>query len=118
MLESNDLQAVRSAVVTEIAHLDDQIAALTRSFDDIVEAARSSNNDDEHDPDGATVAFERAQVSALLMQAERDRKALADSLERLDAGDDFGVCERCGNTIGTERLLALPWARRCVTCAG
>lgn len=117
MLDPDVLQQVRSALVAEIEHLDGQIAALTRSFDDIVEAARSSNNDDEHDPDGATVAFERAQIISLLQQAQRDHKALGDALERLDAGGDYGICERCGNAIATERLLALPGTRRCVGCA-
>ncbi|MFL6094928.1 MAG: TraR/DksA family transcriptional regulator, partial [Blastococcus sp.] len=52
-----------------------QIAALTRQFDEVVAASKASNADDEHDPEGATIAFERQQVVALLDQA---RRRLAD----------------------------------------
>ena len=46
-----------------------QIAALTREFDEVVAASQASNADDEHDPEGATIAFERQQIAALLEQA-------------------------------------------------
>jgi len=75
------------------------------------------NTDDEHDPEGATIAFERQQASALLQQARADQQSLRDSLERMD-GDQFGICEVCDAPIATERLLALPWSRRCIRCAG
>ena len=45
------------------------LADLTRGHGDIVAAALDSNLDDEHDPEGATIAFERAQVDALMGQA-------------------------------------------------
>ena len=39
------------------------------------------------------------------------------ALLRIDQGQ-FGSCERCGGPIGRLRLLALPEARRCSSCAG
>jgi RNA polymerase-binding transcription factor DksA len=92
-----------------------QVAALTRTFDEIVAAADLEPPDDEHDPDGTT-AYERAQVVSL---AEAGRRHLED-LDRAIAGvadGSYGTCERCGGAIGTARLEALPGARRCVTCA-
>ena len=93
-----------------------QIDALTREFDEVVAASRSSNADDEHDPEGATIAFERQQVAALL---EAARRRLADAEAALARRDDgsYGVCESCGNAIGAERLAARPAARTCITCA-
>ena len=115
-LTSRDRRALRTALLEAAVRGDEQIAALTHSFDDIVEAVEMTNNDDEHDPEGTTIAFERSQVSALLDQAKADHAALRDALARLD-DDAFGVCERCQGFIGVERLLALPWATRCVICA-
>jgi DnaK suppressor protein len=93
-----------------------QIEALTREFDGVVAASRSSNADDEHDPEGATIAFERQQVAALLEQA-RSRLADVDAaLARRDAGG-YGVCESCGRPIAPERLAARPAARTCIDCA-
>jgi DnaK suppressor protein len=93
-----------------------QIAALTRNFDALVEGSLLVNTDDEHDPEGATIAFERAQVSALLKQAEVDLAALDEAIERLEQGS-YGRCEVCDQPIGEERLEAIPSATQCITCA-
>ncbi|WP_426310400.1 TraR/DksA family transcriptional regulator [Cellulosimicrobium sp. E-16] len=82
----------------------------------IVEASRDSNADDEHDPDGATIAFERAQVDALARDAAARVEEVDAALARLDAGT-YGVCEACGRPIATGRLEARPTARTCVACA-
>lgn len=92
-----------------------QIADLQQSFDDIVEGSESVALDDEHDPDGSTVAFERAQVAALLAQARGRMAALDEADDRLRKGT-FGWCEVCGRLIASERLRALPLAAKCVTC--
>ena len=55
---------------------------------------------------------------ALLAKGETS-KELAEveaALWRLEQGH-FGDCERCGGPIGRLRLLALPEARRCSSCA-
>ena len=115
-LTISERRMLRASVGEELGRLDEQIGSLTRSFDDIVAAAELTSTDDEHDPEGSTIAFERAQVSALLRQARSDREDLRITLERIgDSG--FGTCELCGGFIGAERLLALPSASRCVVCA-
>ncbi|WP_299957240.1 TraR/DksA C4-type zinc finger protein [uncultured Modestobacter sp.] len=93
-----------------------QIDALTREFDEVVAASRSSNADDEHDPEGATIAFERQQVAALLDQAHRRLADVDAALARAEAGD-YGTCDSCGRPIASERLAARPQARTCITCA-
>lgn len=116
-LTSRARRALRSAITEELDRVEEQIASLTRSFDDIVEANVHANTDDEHDPEGATIAFERAQVSALLRQAQIDRAALRASLDRVDDDPRFGVCQVCTEFIGVERLMALPSATMCIACA-
>jgi DnaK suppressor protein len=100
------------------AHADAtaQVAALTAAHDEIVAATEGSNVDDEHDPEGATVAFERQQVAALLGQARASLAAADLALERRAAGS-YGTCEKCGADIGPERLEARPSATTCITCA-
>ncbi|MBI5090721.1 MAG: TraR/DksA C4-type zinc finger protein [Actinobacteria bacterium] len=115
-LTVRDRRALRTAVQTEIDRLDEQIATLTTSFDDIVEGSELVSTDDEHDPEGTTIAFERSQVTSLLRSATSDRDALRAALDRVD-DDDYGACATCGTFIGVERLLALPAATQCVTCA-
>jgi DnaK suppressor protein len=93
-----------------------QIAALTREFDAVVDASRSSNADDEHDPEGATIAFERAQVDALMDQARR-RLREVDAAERRLGDGRYGWCEECGAAVAPARLEARPTARTCIGCA-
>ena len=93
-----------------------QIEALTREFDEVVAASRSSNADDEHDPEGATIAFERQQVAALLEQARRRLADVEVAIRNVEGGI-YGICETCGRPIGAERLAARPAARTCIDCA-
>ncbi|WP_332643918.1 TraR/DksA family transcriptional regulator [Aeromicrobium sp.] len=94
----------------------DQLMALRPDFDGIVAASADSNADDEHDPEGSTVAFERSQVGALIEQAELRMVEIESARERVLSGT-YGVCERCGQAIPAARLDARPIARTCVDCA-
>ena len=92
------------------------IDSLTRLWDGVVEASTMTNIDDEHDPEGATVAFERAQLRDMLRQARADLDDLDRAAERVRTGA-YWVCERCGGPIAPERLAARPTATVCITCA-
>ena len=93
-----------------------RLRALDRSFDDVVASIQDVGNDDEHDPDGSTIAFERAQLMALRKAAVTDLKELDAALIRIEQGT-FGRCVKCGDRIPSERLEALPATRTCVGCA-
>ena len=82
----------------------------------MVAASRDTNADDEHDPEGATIAFERSQVDALVRQA-RHHLAEIEVAERRVADGTYGTCETCGAPIGAARLEARPTARVCIACA-
>ena len=99
-----------------LADAQRHVTDLERSHADVVAAARDANADDEHDPEGATIAFEREQVAALLAQARRRVDELRSALERTRAGA-YGRCESCGQPIGDARLEARPTARTCIACA-
>ena len=92
------------------------LEALRGDHRGFVEASKDTNADDEHDPEGATIAFERSQVAALVRQAEHHLEAVDAALARLDAGT-YGVCVACGRPVPAERLAACPAAATCVGCA-
>ena len=94
-----------------------RLAALERDFAGIVESAGQANTDDEHDPEGATLAFERQHVAALLSQARDYLREVDAAKSRLAAGR-YGLCEHCGKPVPAARLAARPTATTCVTCAG
>jgi RNA polymerase-binding transcription factor DksA len=93
-----------------------QLAALEQSLRSIVEGSELAATDDEHDPEGATIAYERAQTIALLRQARLDIERLDGALVALAKGEAI-CCASCGRAIPGERIEALPTARTCVECA-
>jgi DnaK suppressor protein len=111
-----DAAAVTAALAAERREVLALLADLTRGHGEIVAAALDSNQDDEHDPEGATIAFERAQVGALIDQGRR-RLLEVDAAERRLAEGRYGRCEQCGAAVAPARLEARPTARTCIGCA-
>lgn len=107
---------LRAALTADRTGTAERIAALSTDLEAIVEASRLVATDDEHDPEGTTIAFERSRTSTLLADARRHLEDLDSALARLEAGE-YGRCERCHEPIATGRLLARPTARTCINCA-
>ena len=106
----------REVLLAERVRAGQRVAALEREFAGLAEAASAGGTDDEHDPEGATLAFERQHTAALLDSAREQVTAIDAALGRLEAGR-YGRCERCGQPIGEARLAARPAAVTCVRCA-
>jgi len=111
-----DDEAARELIASARDTVTERIAALSADVTGMVAASRDANADDEHDPEGSTIAFERAQMLALLDRARAELDEL-DAAERRLAAGTFGRCVRCGGAIGDERLAARPAAGTCVACA-
>jgi len=94
----------------------DRLGSLEREFRGIVESSGPAGTDDEHDPEGATIAFERQHVAALIAQAREHLAQIDAAMGRLAEGS-YGRCERCGRPIGAARLAARPVATICMGCA-
>lgn len=107
---------VRSRLDRQRRETVERLANLTGAFDEIVAASRDSNADDEHDPEGATIAFERSQVAALVSQSREQLTEIDDAIARVASGT-YGICQRCGQPISDARLEARPVARMCIGCA-
>jgi DnaK suppressor protein len=105
------LNSDREQALSQIAELDREFAAIVASAAD-----GSAGSDDEHDPEGATVAFERQHIAALLAQARAHVDAIDAALRKVDSGV-YEICNTCGGPIGAERLAARPAALTCIDCA-
>jgi RNA polymerase-binding transcription factor DksA len=108
---------MRAVLVERRADVSMQIEALSGELDGIMDSSQLVATDDEHDPEGATIAFERAQYAALLSRARNRLAELDQALRRLAEGT-YGRCERCAQPISIERLTARPAARTCLSCTG
>ena len=81
-----------------------------------VRVARDGESDDEHDPEGPTIASEWSRLTGLQEESAKQLIALDKALARIDDGS-FGMCSRCGKPIGRARLDARPVAELCIDCA-
>ncbi len=116
-MSAPDLQSVLASVEFARERTARQIASLEDIVAAIVEGSELTSTDDEHDPEGATIAYERAQATALLRQARADADALVVTRSQLEQHGRV-LCAVCGGSIGLERVAALPTATRCIRCAG
>jgi RNA polymerase-binding transcription factor DksA len=90
-----------------------RLVALSDDYAGVVAASRDTNADDEHDPEGMTIAFERSQVDALVRQAREHLAEIDAAIARLETGT-YGLCEVCGEPLPQGRLEARPTARTCM----
>ncbi|GAA4889347.1 TraR/DksA family transcriptional regulator [Streptomonospora salina] len=90
--------------------------SLLRQWHGVVEAAASAGTDDEHDPEGPTVAYERQQLQAMREHVHGELADLDRAAQRLRDGV-YRTCEDCGGPIAAARLTARPTARTCIGCA-
>lgn len=111
-----DGSGFRKQVAAERDATEAQLVSLRTEVEGIVAASADANADDEHDPEGATIAFERARVSTLLADAEAHLRLLDRAAARLEAGT-YAVCQPCGGPIAADRLAARPGVITCIGCA-
>ena len=93
-----------------------RIAATEADLRAVAEATEGANTDDKHDPEGATIAWERQQAAASRDRLRARLAAVDAAIVRVETGT-YGRCEVCGRPIGAERLAARPDVATCVACA-
>jgi DnaK suppressor protein len=92
-----------------IQDIDEEMGAISSS-------RRDTATDDEHDPEGPTLAFERSQASAVRAQSVRHLVEIDAALLRMDEGT-YGLCTACRGRVALGRLQVRPQAAHCIQCA-
>ena len=108
-----DLVRFRVLLERERDQKDALLKALRLDIGSVNAARQNSNVDDEHDPEGSTIAFELSQASALLEQSRAGLKQIEAALSRIADGS-YGLCAVCGAEIPEGRLEARPWTPFCI----
>jgi DnaK suppressor protein len=107
---------LRDMLITDREATEALIARLIDDLDSFTDARKDGATDDEHDPEGPTLAFERSQSTAILEQTRQHFAQIESAMLRLDEGS-FGVCATCGKDIPFARLEVRPYSTQCVNCA-
>ncbi len=100
-------------IARERRKLLEERTRLTGELERLREALKTEVDVDaeEGDPD----LIEREKNVALLSQLERKMDDVEAALRLIEKGK-YGICERCGKEIPTERLEVRPDATLCVQC--
>lgn len=112
-----DVDKFRILLEAERARKMSLLPALREDINSANAARQNSNVDDEHDPEGATIAFELSQASALMQQSSAALAEVEAALLRITDGS-YGRCGICGAPIAEGRLEARPWTPYCIDHAG
>ena len=107
---------LRGQLLNERTRVARLVAVLADELGQLIDSTDNVGNDDEHDPDGSTSAYERAKASSLLDEGRSRLHEIDEAMGRLDRGT-YGMCRVCGRGIGLERLEALPHSETCIACA-
>jgi DnaK suppressor protein len=113
----DDAARIAVRIVAARADATSRSVALAAQIEALAEQQALTTHDDEHDPEGVTIGFERAQILGLLAGAREEIAALDRAASRLRA-TTYGRCLSCGCEIPDARLEALPAAETCLDCSG
>lgn len=103
-------------LVSDRASATELIETLKNMLDSFNASQRGVIADDEHDPEGPSIAVQRSESTVMLAQARQHLDEINAAMIRLEDGS-YGVCLTCGRGIPLARLRARPQATRCVRCA-
>jgi DnaK suppressor protein len=114
--EGLTVSAIHERLQIERKAAEGHMVALTSELAELVGESEGGSHDDEHDPEGSTIAYERARVTGLHQRATDRLQSIDRALNRLDDGS-YRTCTRCHRPIDTNRLVARPETSLCIECA-
>jgi len=94
--------------------LEKRLAELTKRME-LIDHSLGAPGDDDFE-EMATEAENDETLEALGHASEEEVAQIKFALERVKNGV-YGICAKCGNPIPDDRLAAVPYATRCVSCA-
>ena len=100
----------RKRVLDELGYIESNYMRTTPK-----EASGSGSAYSMHPADMGTDSNEQEKAYLIGSTSGSILEDIDDALMKLD-GAGYGVCERCGQEITTDRLEAVPYARLCLKC--
>ncbi len=109
-LSTDDLRDITDRLTAEADALREELAAAESKMPSLYA---------DCDLDAADVGARVTALARLRADAERARTLLDRVLATLPrvAAPGFGRCTACGDVIGRDRLLAVPYTEVCIDCA-
>lgn len=116
LAEQPELADVREVLTERQRSLTLDLQRVLADLQEVRDARGGQSDDDEHDPEGATMSSQWSHAMGIRADLEARLSEVDRALLRLEEGT-YGFCVRCGDPIPGARLAARPSADRCVRCA-
>ncbi|MEK7449752.1 MAG: TraR/DksA family transcriptional regulator [Planctomycetota bacterium] len=100
----------KNFLMGNITHMEEQALRKSRQ-----EASGDLSNIPIHIADIGTDNYEQDFTLGLIENEDHEIQEIDAALERIGE-KSYGVCEKCSKHIPTKRLMAIPYARLCITC--
>jgi DnaK suppressor protein len=105
---------------TELENLRDLLIAKRDELATRIEQRRQEIVADQEPDDEVGLAMRNSSAGMAIANIEREVRMLSEielALRLMDKGE-YGICTVCEEPIPNLRLRAIPWTRRCISCAG
>jgi len=110
-----DAEALKEALIAERERLHREIEDLDANLAESLESSSEESPYDQHMAETAAVTLDR-EIDLTLEENARARIAQIDrALVKLESGT-YGTCDKCGASIGEDRLRIAPFATLCIDC--
>src|SRR5690625_4069059 len=115
-MNSRFLQAMQHNITEIKREQQHLVQSLEAERDEtLTESLGELSSVDQHASDLGTELNERQKEQGLIQQAEYTMQQCDEALDKMRQGTN-GLCEQCNQLIDRERLMAQPFASRCVPC--
>lgn len=110
-----DYDGVREQLLAERARLERELTLTQKELTSPLQDASGESPFGQHLAENASAAIDR-ELDLTLEENLRKMLAKIDrALQKLDEGS-YGICDRCKEPIGRERLEVAPYATLCMRC--
>jgi DnaK suppressor protein len=113
---AHDRKRYRKQLLSLNKRLSGEVVHLQAEAERSVGAEKVGTDEPAEQTDRAAREAEANVARTLLVSEGQILEDVRIALAHLDAGT-FGVCEVCGQPIGSVRLDVLPYARQCLSCS-
>ncbi len=115
-MDKKKLAAFKKRLLEMKAELEKEFLEIQESgFSETQSETSGENSYNDHFADSGTATFERERDLSLERNVKDILRRVDEALQKMEDGR-YGICDVCGQEIGTARLKVLPYANLCIEC--
>lgn len=115
VIDQKKMEQMRQALLTRRTELMGDLDRISEEIRSIGIEQENEGGVGNHLADDGSNVMEGERLGTTSRDLQEILVQVDSALERLDKGE-FGICQRCHQPIGAERLEAFPYVAFCINC--